>query len=344
MTDIKSNNEANSLGNFMGSLQNLNDPNNNISSNTPMTKYIASRNFVIACRYGLVKEVTQNINEIDDINMKFEYGRTFLLYAVIGDHLDVFKILLNHPNINSYCTSQNGYNVLHYAIIHNSTNISSWLIKTDGLYYKKLLLGKTFRLRNSVHVAIGHKNIQFILKLVREEKNRYMLLEKDTKSMTPFMYAIKKSYFALADILYKCTSEIISIDAIHYPLFKGIYAQFWLVRGDSNGRDAVYLTLKTESTQTEFSLNLDDSVIHLEEDGIILTSNFGTNLSKKGVNKLYTKYGITKDLYHYDLINHNELITREIRTIKRFLEKVKEKYSRFQFSSFQRCRQKDPTN
>lgn len=43
--------------------------NNNISSNTDMTKYIVARNFAIYCRYGLLKEVSHNINSIEDINM-----------------------------------------------------------------------------------------------------------------------------------------------------------------------------------------------------------------------------------------------------------------------------------
>src|SRR5437879_5160246 len=121
MTDIK--NDSNGLDNIMGSIQNLNDPNTNISPNVLMTKYITGRNFAVACRYGLLEEVKQNINRIEDINIKFQKGRTFLVYAVIGDHLNIVKILLNHPNINPYCTSYLGYNVLHYSIVYNSTNI-----------------------------------------------------------------------------------------------------------------------------------------------------------------------------------------------------------------------------
>ncbi len=79
--------------------------------------YIQGRNFVIACRYGILEEIKQNIDKIQDINMKLRNGHTFLSHAVIGDHLDVFKTLLYHPSIDSYCTSIRGMNVLHISIM-----------------------------------------------------------------------------------------------------------------------------------------------------------------------------------------------------------------------------------
>ncbi len=210
------------------------------------------------------------------------------------------------------------------APMYNSTSILSWLTKTNGAYYKKLLSGKTFKLKNTLHVAIQSKNVRYLLELL--SKNRSMLFEKDKNSLTPFMYAIKKSYFAIADILLKYTSETINLDTLHYSLFKGIYRLFWLVRGIDDGKDAIYLVLKTDVTDTEFLMNLYDDKFDLEENGIIFASNFGKSLSKESVKKSYETNGIMEDLYHYDTIDPDELLFRERITIKRFLEKVQERY------------------
>ncbi len=104
------------------------------------------------------------------------------------------------------CTTYEGYNLLHLSIIFNSENILVWLIgknlNIESSYYKNLVQRNTFKKQNIFHIVVKSKNTDVLKKLLMNVNNFNYLFETDVKNRTPFTYAIVKSYFSIADIIF----------------------------------------------------------------------------------------------------------------------------------------------
>jgi len=294
------------------------------------TKYEKARNFAFMCRYGLIEQIIQNIDSIEDINIKFTNGNTFLLCCVQGDHVEAIKILLNHKDIDPYCRTFKGKNLLHLAIFLNSKKTLRWLSERSK-YYHELVTRNTYTSCNVFHTAVESKNVEYMIEMLKNENKKihHLLLEKDADSRTPFLLALHSSQFAMADILLKHSKENIDVDIAYHSMWEGIYGTIYNMKGRGDEGDASYIVMITLTSNRVFELNLGGNVMHLNKHGIILESNYGKEISKKNADKLYDENGLKLKCHHYEDYENiplSEITLKRNKLIKKYLEAIKDKY------------------
>lgn len=82
------------------------------------------------CRLDFFHRILENIT---DVNAQDKDGDTALMLAAVGNHLDLVKALLKHPNIDLNVQDFDKDTALHFAVIENHPAIVEELLKSDNL-------------------------------------------------------------------------------------------------------------------------------------------------------------------------------------------------------------------
>jgi ankyrin repeat protein len=118
--------------------------------------------FVHACSEGDM-EVFNSLISLADLNSE-ETGTTPLIAAIIGNHLEIIKRLLNHPGINVNRADKNSWTALHHACFQNRTQVVEVISRARGvnINVKEEVTGKT-----PLMVAVLGESLAVIAKMVR---------------------------------------------------------------------------------------------------------------------------------------------------------------------------------
>jgi len=166
-----------------------------------------------------------------------------IIFAYLLNHQEIFKILLNHFNINEL--DNNGYTILHYAILKEDTETVKYLINMGAnLNFQKNNFGHgnsaldiAIHIRNKeiLTILLSHENVHLLLNTPNEygeiplmtiiecnnytEDEKQFIIEKlikkgsninfiDRRKNTPLIYAIQEKSVFLTKLLIQYGASI----------------------------------------------------------------------------------------------------------------------------------------
>ena len=92
------------------------------------------QSFWILCTAGDIEGVQAAIDNGADVNEASGFGATGLMLALNRSHNNVVQVLLQHPQIDVNKVSEDGWNALHYAVVHdNHEGLAALLARRDVL-------------------------------------------------------------------------------------------------------------------------------------------------------------------------------------------------------------------
>ena len=152
------------------------------------------------CETGNIEMLKNTIQQIEDINIRFENGITALMYACENGYNDVIKLLINNgADVNVGDIHQK--TALMYACEKGDEEAVKILIKNNADVNAKNILGKTPIMYSSVN-----EDLAIIEELIDNGAN---INEKDRLGCTALMYA---SYYAKENSVKKLLEHNIDVN------------------------------------------------------------------------------------------------------------------------------------
>ena len=138
----------------------------------------------MCCEMGNIEMLNKIINDIDNINFRYDDGCTALMYACENGNKEVIETLINHgADVNAKDIHQK--TALMYACEKRNEDAVRVLLNNNADVNAKNVLGKT-----SIMYACVNEDVSIIEWLIKQGAN---VNEKDRLGCTALMYA---SYYA----------------------------------------------------------------------------------------------------------------------------------------------------